>query len=191
MSLQDKYLPRYSFKEVHYCDIRANPACVIEASANYQPEHDPFFRRMIFLREIPMRVSNYFHKKQSDKPAAFGLHNFTMLEKNATNELGYGLIGRFWRLNFGLVEISDGEQFIEYNTKGVAKLTLFFTATLQSNGTTRLTTETRVFCPDFYSKFKFTPYWYLIRPVSGMIRSRILKAIKKASELHPHNSNVA
>ncbi|WP_223920280.1 hypothetical protein [Aeromonas caviae] len=45
-----------------------------------------------------------------------------------------------------------------------------------------MTTQTRVFCPDLACRLKFAPYWYLIRPVSGLIRRRILGAIKAESE---------
>jgi hypothetical protein len=52
----------------------------------------------------------------------------------------------------------------------------------QPDGLTLLVTETRVFCPDRASLLKFTPYWLLIRPVSGLIRRRILSSIKQMSE---------
>ncbi|WP_182419867.1 hypothetical protein [Bartonella sp. HY038] len=45
-----------------------------------------------------------------------------------------------------------------------------------------LQTKTRVFCPDGESRRRFAPYWYFIRPVSGLIRKRMLKAIKQQSE---------
>lgn len=183
MSLIDKYLPEYSFKEVHYCNVTANVAAVIEAAAEYQPQNDRFFRSMIGLRELPMRIGSHLSGKRSNTPSPFGLHNFVMLEKQDGSELAYGLVGRFWRPNFGLITISDGDTFRRFNSAGIAKLILSFSAALQNDGTTRLVTQTRVFCPDLACRLKFAPYWYLIRPVSGIIRGRILRDIKKASEL--------
>jgi hypothetical protein len=187
MQLIDKYLPEYSFKEVHYREVLASPATVTKNAANYRPENDPFFRKMIGLREMPMRIRNLLSTKRGYQVPPFGLHNFTLLEKQDDAELVYGLIGRFWRPNFGLVTIPDGDAFRMFNDAGTPKLVLRFTATIQNNNITRLETETRVFCPDRASRLKFSPYWYLIRPVSGMIRGRILNNIKKASEGFSHS----
>lgn len=45
-----------------------------------------------------------------------------------------------------------------------------------------LSTETRIVCADRSAQRHFAPYWYLIRPVSGVIRRRMLRAICEASE---------
>jgi hypothetical protein len=47
---------------------------------------------------------------------------------------------------------------------------------------TLLTTETRVYCPDRYSLLMFTPYWLAIRPVSGVLRRRMLRTIREIAE---------
>lgn len=182
MMLTSKYLRAYSFNEVHFRDVTADPQTIIEATANYRPEDDPVFRRMIDLRELPMRLGNILGGRRTASPPPFGIDNFVQLERLDDSELAYGLIGRFWRPDFGLVTVSDSQAFLNFTTPGVAKLVLGFSATLQRNGTTRLTTETRVFCPDLASRLKFAPYWYLIRPFSGLIRSRILAAIQMTSE---------
>ena len=185
MKLIGKYLPAYSFQEVHSCDVAADPPAVIEAASKYRPEVDPIFRNMIGLRELPMRLGNIIGSRRSPGPPPFGLDNFLLLERLDDSELAYGLIGRFWRPDFGLVTVPDGRAYLDFAAPGVAKLALGFSAIAQDNGMTRLTTETRVFCPDRASRLKFTPYWYLIRPVSGLIRNRVLATIKKASETTP------
>ncbi|WP_201742261.1 hypothetical protein [Mangrovicoccus ximenensis] len=43
-------------------------------------------------------------------------------------------------------------------------------------------TETRVFCLDRAAERAFAPYWYLIRPVSGLIRRRLLAMAARAAE---------
>ncbi|MDR2310147.1 MAG: hypothetical protein LBE54_04080 [Brucellaceae bacterium] len=181
MSLIEQYLPDYGFREVHFCVIMAKPSVVLHAAAAYQPETDPFFRKMIGLRELPMRIDARISGEQAEVAPPFGLHNFTLLEQR-DDALVYGLIGRFWRLDFGLVPVGDGQAYRQFNKAGVAKLALVFSTASQGENITRLETETRVFCPDLASRLKFTPYWYLIRPVSGLIRGRILKSIKQASE---------
>jgi hypothetical protein len=46
----------------------------------------------------------------------------------------------------------------------------------------RLTTETRVHVPDPVSLRKFRRYWRIVRPLSGLIRKRILEAAKRRAE---------
>ncbi|MGV2124474.1 hypothetical protein ACQZ4R_15450 [Agrobacterium vitis] len=182
MTLIAKYLPDFSFREVHSCVIAASTGTVISAAADYSPEADPVFRKMIGLRELPTRFASFLKGTQAHLPPPFGLHNFTLLERRDGAELAYGLVGRFWRPDFGLVPIKDGGAFLRFDTPSVAKLVLGFSATGQADGTTLLVTETRVFCPDRACWLKFAPYWYVIRPVSGLIRHRILAAMKRASE---------
>ncbi|WP_429930505.1 hypothetical protein [Agrobacterium vitis] len=182
MTLLATYLPGYSFQEVHSCVISASTDTVISAAADYSPDADPVFRKMIGLRELPTRFAGFLTGTQAQLTRPFGMHNFTLLERRDGAELAYGLVGRFWRPDFGLVPIKDGCAFRAFGTPGVAKLALGFSAARQADGTTLLVTETRVFCPDRACWLKFAPYWYVIRPVSGLIRHRILAALKRASE---------
>jgi hypothetical protein len=176
MSLIDQLLPIYQFSERHSCRVAADPAMVLEAVATYRPEDDRFFRLMIGLRELPMRLLS----KADRIREPFGLHNFTLLAR--TDEaIVYGLIGKFWRLNYGLTPVAGGEAFRSFSENGVAKLALGFSAQ-NGSGQTELMTETRVHCPDRMSRRSFTPYWILIRPVSGLIRRRILNSVKHRSE---------
>jgi hypothetical protein len=181
MHLIDKYLPEYGFTEVHGCDVNASPEIVLQAAIAYRPETDAFFRSMIGLRELPMRAIARLRGHESSVSQPFGLQEFTLLEHQPGQALVYGLVGQFWKADFGLFKIESAEAYLAFRTPGVAKLALTFTVTEQG-GKTRLVTETRVFCPDRTSHLRFLPYWYLIRPVSGLIRNRILGSIKRASE---------
>jgi len=177
----DAYLPNYDFAERHACEVTASPEVAIAAAAAYRPESDPFFRRMIALREAPMRGLRRILGRRDPAPTAFGMQNFLVLEQ-AAGSLVYGLVGRFWRTDYGLVTLADGSAYRAYQEPGVPKLALAFSAEPVGSGRTRLSTETRVFCPDRGSWLRFAPYWYVIRPVSGLIRSRILASIKRQSE---------
>jgi len=184
MELIDKYLPDYNFRETHSRDVLASPEIVMEAALAYRPDSDPLFRAAIALRELPMRVRSTLGGKQetAPAPAPFGFSNFTLLESWPGRELAYGLVGRFWQSDYGLVPMADGAAFQAFEVPCVPKLVLGFSATSQGNGKTTLVTETRVFCPDRATYRSFAPYWYLIRPVSGWIRGRTLKSIQRASE---------
>lgn len=185
MGLIDRYLPSYDFVERHACEVQASPDVVIAAAAAYQPESDPFFRRMIALREVPMRGLRRLLRRGDPAPASFGMQNFLRLDEVAGSDLVYGLVGRFWRTDYGLVRLPDGEAFRAFAEPGVPKLALAFSAEAIGTGRTRLSTETRILCPDRGAWLRFAPYWYVIRPVSGLIRSRILASIKRQSESAP------
>jgi hypothetical protein len=182
MELIDKYLPEHSFRETHSRNVLADPEATIAAASGYRPDSDPFFRAAIAIRELPVRVLAALGGKRETAAPPFGLSNFTLLESRPGRELAYGLAGRFWRFDYGLVPIADGTTFRAFGAPGVAKLVLGISATRQGNGNTKLVTETRVFCPDRATYRSFAPYWYLIRPVSGMIRGRMLNSIQRASE---------
>lgn len=181
MALIDDYLPVHQFSERHSRPIAAAPERVMAAVAAYRPDEDRFFGAMIGLRELPMRLSARLAGRPPTLAVPFGLTNFTRLDDRPASEMVYGLVGRFWRRDFGLVEIPDGAAFRAFGEPGVARLALGFVAARTAAGTL-LSTETRVHCPDRAALRRFAPYWYLIRPVSGMIRQRMLAAIQRASE---------
>jgi hypothetical protein len=181
MALIDDYLPAYQFSERHSRPIAAAPERVMAAVAAYRPDDDRFFAAMIGLRELPMRLTAKLSGRPPALAAPFGLENFTRLVERPGSESVYGLVGRFWRRDFGLVAIADGAAFRAFDEPGVAKLALSFVASRTAAGTL-LATETRVHCPDRGTQRRFAPYWYLIRPVSGLIRQRMLAIIQRASE---------
>ncbi|OYR20310.1 hypothetical protein [Brucella thiophenivorans] len=182
MQIIDKYLPEYGFSEKHSCDVTAAPEAALQAAIAYRPETDIFFRNMIALREIPMRAAARFRGRKASVAPPFGLHEFTLLEHKPGQGVVYGLVGQFWKADFGINKLESAQDYLAFNTAGIAKLALAFTVTEQSCNTL-LITETRIFCPDRKSHLRFLPYWYLIRPVSGIIRNRILRSIKNASEI--------
>lgn len=171
----DNYLPRFQFSETHSCRIAADAAAIIDAAAAYKPEHDAFFRTMIGLREIPARLLG----RRGSEP--FGMRNFTVLERT-DRALVYGLIGQFWQADYGLRKFADGDAFKAFDEATVPRLALGFEVASEGGGIHRLTTQTRVFCPDETSLRRFRPYWLVIRPVSGLIRRRILTSIRRTAE---------
>lgn len=177
MRLLDRYQPTYQFSETHACLVAAEPAAILDSVVAYRPDSDRFFRLMIGLRELPIRLLG----EPEALRAPFGLHEFTLLARSES-EIVYGLIGRIWRPDFGLESIADGAAFLAFDAAHVAKLALAFTARCDPEGRTRLVTETRVSCASRAARLKFTPYWLLIRPVSGLVRRRTLASIKSASE---------
>ncbi|HCD6622294.1 TPA: SRPBCC family protein [Pseudomonas aeruginosa] len=153
MDLDRLYLPHWQFSEHHQRLIDAPAAAVLDAVEDLLRFDDPLVRALLALREAPGRLAGLLGRRND-------------------------LAGRFWRADFALERIADGEHFRRYDQPGVAKLVLCFRCTPSAGGTL-LHTETRVFCPDRASRLRFIPYWLAIRPVSGLIRRRLLAGIER------------
>lgn len=177
--LNDKYLPVWHFSEKHSLNIPASQADVMAAVLAYRPDNDSFFRGAIALRELPVRLIDRLQRRATTPRKAFNLDNFTLLERNDNQQLAFGLAGKFWQPDYGQVTVMDTEDFQAFNQPGAAKLVLSYYLEKLDENQTRLTTETRVFCLDKQAQRKFTFYWYLIRPVSGLIRLRMLRSVSK------------
>ncbi|CAI3931159.1 unnamed protein product [Commensalibacter communis] len=175
--LIDKYLPYYQFNEQHSIIVDAAAHTVLTNAIKYNTQEDFFYRIAKYLRELPHKILNY----RSHKPAkSFSMKRFTVLESNK-EEIVYGLLGRFWELNYGLTPYENTDEFLAFNMPKSAKLVLNFHVTSLKNCKTLLSTETRIYCTDKHSMYQFTCYWYIIRIVSGIIRRRMLEAIAKKS----------
>lgn len=175
MSLNIKYLPNYHYKEIHRLKVVGTAEEIMSAILSYQTEDDFFFRWAIALREIPARLFSSTDQLISQPP--FSFNNFTLLEQTS-HEVAFGLVGQFWKKDYGQIPISDAESFLAFTAPDNAKLVLYFKLD-QDHKDFYITTETRILCLSSKSLAKFRPYWYLIRPISGIIRYRLLRQIQK------------
>jgi len=182
MSLINQLLPRYQFCEKHQLLTSATPAALLDAALRPEISEDPWTRRFIQLRELPDRVWGALggHSGLQRQPA-FGIDNFTRLGRDGDKEVAIGLVGKFWQADYGQVRITNADAFTQFAEPGVAKLVLNFSTEAAGDGRTWLRTETRVFCNDPASLRRFRPYWWLIRPVSGLIRMRLLARVRDAA----------
>jgi hypothetical protein len=181
MSLLDRYLPVYQFVERHGILVDGAAGAVLDAIQAYDPSADRLSRRMTVLRELPGRWLAKLGFAGTSRPDTFGTSDFIPLDRDGDREMAAGLVGRFWRLDYGLVALPDAAAFTAFAAPGTAKLVIGFLAEPQDDRT-RLVTETRVWCPDRRSRLLFTPYWLVIRLASGLIRRRFLHRVKQAIE---------
>ena len=179
-TLLSYYLPFYQFKERHEVFVGAAPSVLLNVVTHPGVATDPWIRTFIDVRELPGRLLGKFRKggALTNQPP-FSIDNFLMLGRDTDHEIAFGLLGRFWKPDYGLVSVNSPGEFHRFNETGVAKLVLNLSARVMDDGRTRLTTETRIFCNDRESNTYLTLYWWLIRPVSGLIRRRLLARICK------------
>ncbi|GBQ97984.1 hypothetical protein GLI01_18670 [Gluconacetobacter liquefaciens] len=176
MNPLDQFVPRFDFSERHHIDIAAPARRIMNAVAAYRTQDDRLTRMAIRLREVPARLLGQTQGRPLDRS------DFTLLERRDDTAIVYGLIGAFWQADYGLCAIPAPAIFQADRQDDVCKLVLGFTLHPGPGHRRRLVTETRVFCVTARARRLFTPYWYLIRPVSGLIRRRMLAAICRASE---------
>jgi hypothetical protein len=150
-------------------------------------------RTLMFLRTLPNRLF------QGKAPLEVGRSltlqtiidsGFGRLAETPGREIVLGLVGRFWRLD-GDLQPFRPEYFTGELPSGFAKAVWNIAVQDRSAAgkPVRVVTETRVVCADRASKLMFGLYWALVRPFSGLIRTVMLRAIRRACALQrasPH-----
>lgn len=182
VELMNNLLCEWHFGERH--ELRLDGATPAEAYACIEPglrAEDPWIQRAIALREVPGRLLRSVGLSGNALPSSpFGFHSFTPLGKVQNREVAFGLAGQFWQLDYGLRAIPDAAAFAAMTDQ--PRLVLNVCVEPINEQRCRLVTHTRVHCPTEAQRRRFAPYWYAIRPVSGLIRQRLLQRIAHLSQ---------
>jgi hypothetical protein len=179
-----RLLPACHFEERHrQAGIVGPPKRIIAVIRGFDERQDAVLAKLLWARELPGRwLARVWpgrgipaHRRR------FGLADFSVLEEG-DSDITFGLVGKFWELDFCLTPITGPESFARLSGPGLAKLVLSFRVMPQEGGLWQLETVTRVYCTDATARRWMTPYWVMVRPFSGWIRRRILRQIKLATE---------
>jgi len=185
MAWIDQWLPQWQFEDVHNIRSRAAPGALLDAAAAYDPAHDAVIQAALALRAAPARLAGKLGRPAAGaQRAQFGLNDFVPLGRQGDMAMAYGLAGRFWQADYGLQPLADAAAFQAYAETDAAKLVLGF-STGQADGVTTLTTLTRVHCGSAAARRRLAAYWLLARPVSGLLRRRVLADVRRAAEAGP------
>ncbi len=176
--LIDEFLPRYHVRERHAVDIGAPVETVDLVLRSVDLGASPVIRSLFRLRGLPRSALTLDGLLQM---------GFALLGDIPQQELVFGLVGRFWTLA-GDIQRIDAESFETFDRKGYAKAAWNFTLSPGTRGTTRLATETRVYCLDDGSRKRFRLYWLIIGPFSGSIRKEMLRIVKREAERAAHQA---
>jgi hypothetical protein len=169
--LQEKYLPSFHYSARHSIVVHATPEKVFPSVLAPDFSRSWIIRLLYSLRGIPATTVSL-------KGLPTG--KFIPLEVLQNEEIIIGVIGRFWKPSGELLSF-EPKEFIALNPKGVAKASWNFRLIPDGNDT-RVETETRIFCTDEKCRRKFSRYWFIVRPFSGLIRREMLNAIKRTAE---------
>ncbi len=171
--LIDTFLPLYDVKKKHNILINASKEAVYQSVCHLDLNGSSLIRLLFKLRGLSSKALTLDALEEI---------RFAKLGVVENREILLGLVGRFWTPGGDLQKI-DANSFTRFNKTGYARAVWNFSMLEQENGSTTMSTETRVQCTDRRSARFFKLYWFIINPFSGVIRSEILRMVKREAEL--------
>jgi hypothetical protein len=188
--LIDAYMSEYDVSERHHTRVAASREATYAAlwTANFAKAS--VARMLLALRALPGALGHGIAGvralwERGAEPitlATFQERGFRVLAELAPTELVIGLEGQFWRPTGNLRTPSATTFRSQPPAPGTARGVWNFHLRALADGATELTTETRVQCADAGARRRFLPYWYTIRPASGLIRRAMLREIRRSAE---------
>ena len=189
--LLDRWLPEFDVSRRHAISIAAPAERIYDEVRRYD-----FGRSLVTGVLMTLRGYGFRRRRAAaggsasfrDRLTRFG---FTLLEENPGEELVFGLVGRFWRFDGGLLRLT-AEEFAAFREPGFAKAAWNVRVAgsglhLPHGGSglhlphCELSTETRVLCLGEDARRSFLLYWRLVEPFSGAIRWSLLRGVRKNS----------
>ena len=188
--LIDVYLPEYDVSERHETRVHATRAATWAALRTTDLAASSIVRALLSARALPAALTRgigglralWGRAADPIRLSAFEACGFRVLAETPLTELLIGLEGQFWRPS-GRLDTPEADRFRTQPPRaGTARAVWNFELAEAIGGTTTLATETRVQCADEFARWRFLPYWYAIRPGSGLIRRFMLSAIRDTAE---------
>jgi hypothetical protein len=181
-TLLDSFVPRYQFNEFHSIEVQAPPDSVYAAITKVTAREVHLFRILTWIRSPHFRpAKESILNPASDDPIldVATRSGFLLLAQAPPRELVFGTIGFGGRLD---VKNPTPEAFRNFEDSGYARIAMNFLVIPMANGSTRLTTETRVYATSNAARRSFGTYWRVIYPGSSLIRIMWLRAIRDRAE---------
>jgi hypothetical protein len=167
--------------------VDAPPKRVFTAVRELTPaELSPLIFWMLDIRNLPAKLTGN-HVPTAVQPGPFldQLYKggFIPLAEVPGCEIVFGLVGQFWKLAGGEdPHIPSPGAFLAFDDPAYAKVAANLLVSVDEQGCTRCSTETRIHVPDPQTRRKFATYWRIISMGSAFIRVLWLKAIKRKAE---------
>lgn len=173
-TLLDEAIPAFDFGNGHGRHVHASPERVTDAVEAFrlQGPGDLLFR----LRGIRLPSGSI----RDVLPRS----GFTLLAERPGREVVAGTFGQFWAIRelTHMEAPRDMHAFRAFNRPGWAKGAISIRIDPLADGSSYLSTETRVRCSDAAARRRFAAYWALIRVFSGWLRRDLLRRIARAAE---------
>ena len=185
--LLDRFLPVYHFNEAHTIVVQGSTDRVFSVIKDLTvAELSPVVHMLFAIRGLPGRLSGETGLAANSSETMLEQlyrRGFVPLAEDGDRELVVGTVGQFWKLSGGRnLRLLDSEEFLCFSAPGYVKVATNLCLSESTNGRVNVSTESRIFVPEPSTRRKFAPYWWLVRPGSGLIRRMCLKAIKRRAE---------
>jgi hypothetical protein len=180
----DATLPRYHFSEHHERRIAAAPSEVWRALHEVTAADIRLFRTLTAIRRFGRSGPEDILNAPADRPildVALST-SFVRLAADTNREI---VIGTTVIAPSGADVPGTPDEFRTLRTLGYAIAAMNFHIEPQPDGTSLLTTDTRVFATDPSTRRRFARYWSLIYPGSAIIRRQWLAAVAKRAGVAP------
>ena len=182
----DDFLPDGDESVFAHTVVDASPTETYEAIGRADITADPLTRALSALRDLPNRVSRRLRGEEEPRaPRTFrdimdADAGWVVLADEHGHELVVGLVGAFWRRDYGVVHVSPDE-FTAFTRPGFAKVAVSFTVR-PYGARTLLTYETRTKATDPEALRTFRRYWRIVGPGARLLMRGGLKAVKAEAE---------
>jgi hypothetical protein len=176
----DRHLDVYDVRSSHAIEVDAPATVTYRAVRDLDLGRSVPIAALFALRTLPHLLTGKARPSRSITLETFLQAGATILEERPPREFVMGVVGKFWRPDSGLVLVAP-EEFRRFDEPGYAKGALTFTVEEHGSGSL-LATETRVACTDASALRKFSLYWRVIGPFSGLIRRLMLDQVKRTAE---------
>ncbi len=178
----DAFVPHYQFREFHATRVRATPRETFRAIRAVTAGEIPLFRVLTWIRSprLPGRGGRETILNPHWEKPILGValrSGFIVLGEEPGKELVVGTV-----VCCKPVRLDAAEAFRALDGPGYARAAMNFRVEELGDGTSRLTTETRVVAAGPAVRRRFGLYWSLIYPGSSLIRRGWLGAIRRRAE---------
>ena len=174
VTLLDEVLPEFDVRSRHARRVHAPPEWVAEAVETIAPGR---VESLLFrLRGLPVPPGSI--RERLSRSA------FTVLAERPGVETVAGTFGQFWALRelAHMEAPTDLEAFRAFDRPVWAKGAISIRIDPLEDGSTEISTETRVRCVDNAARRRFAVYWSIIRILSGWLRRDLLRRIARLAE---------
>ena len=177
----DDYLPEYDVANHHEVVVDSSTDRAYAAARAIDLSSSLPTKILFGIRGIPHFLMHGTRLTQALTLDSMQTIGFVILEEEPGAELVIGAVGRFWRPDSGFLEVPAPE-LASFDRPGFAKAAMNIYVRSYAGDKCLVGTETRVQTTDAWARAKFSIYWRLIGPFSGVIREWLLDAIKNEAE---------
>jgi hypothetical protein len=194
----DRVMPEFDVNVVQHVVVNAGAAETYDALLRADLMDNPLTRLLVRARDVPNLLRLRGAAPARERPrltlrdAGGEEAGWVTLHDEPGVEFLVGLLGQFWRRDYGIVRGLTAEEFVRFDRPGYAKTVVDFSLRPYGSGRTLLTYENRTATTDAAARRRFLAYWRLLRPFVQQMERAALVAAKREAEgdraAHPASS---